>query len=66
MKEYKIKVEIDQEGNISAESFGIEGTDCIEELSALLEEIGAVDKIKKKPEYYKKVQVKNSLKIRKK
>lgn len=66
MKEYKIKVEIDKAGKISAETFGIEGVECVDELTELLQEIGEVEKIKKKPEYYKKVGVKNTLKQNKK
>ena len=66
MKEYKIKVNIDEAGKISAETFGIEGTECIDELSELLKEFGEVEKIKKKPEYYKKVTIKNSQKLNKK
>jgi len=66
MKEYKIKVDIDESGKISAETFGIEGTECIDELSELLSELGEIEKIKKKPEYYKTVTIKNSQKIRKK
>ena len=66
MKEYKIKVDIDEAGKISAETFGIEGTECIDELSELLKELGEVEKIKKKPEYYKKVTIKNSQKLNKK
>lgn len=66
MKEYKIKVDIDETGKISAETFGIEGTECVDELSELLSELGEVEKIKKKPEYYKNVTVKNSQKLNKK
>ena len=65
MKEYKIKVDIDETGKISAETFGIEGIECVDELSELLKELGNIEKIKKKPEYYKKVALKNSIKIKK-
>ncbi len=61
MKEYKIKVEIDDLGKISAETFGIEGIECVDELTELLQEVGEVEKIKKKPEYYVKVAVKNKI-----
>jgi len=64
MKEYKIKVDIDHAGKISAESFGIEGNECIEELTELLKELGEVEKITKKPEYYKKVEINNLQKIK--
>lgn len=66
MKEYKIKVDIDEAGKISAETFGIEGTECVDELTELLKEVGEVEKIKKKPEYYKEVSINNKQKLNKK
>ncbi len=67
MQEHKIKIEIDKDGKISAETFGIEGTECVDELMNLLKDLGEIETLKKKPEYYQTINNKsiNNLKITK-
>lgn len=53
MKEEKIIVNIGENGEIHAETFGLEGVDCVDELSRLMRDIATVTADTKKPEYYK-------------
>jgi hypothetical protein len=64
VKEYKIEIEIDESGNIKAETKGMEGTVCVSELDEILEGLGEVSEEKKKPEYYKKQTIKERVKVR--
>lgn len=54
MKEFNIEVEIDEDGNIIADSKGFHGKICEQELSDLLEGIEGDSSDKKKPEYFAK------------
>jgi hypothetical protein len=56
MQEYKITVEIQPDGQIKAEISGIEGPQCIEELSKVLKDLGYPVDIKKKPEFFQVVK----------
>ena len=54
MKEYRIVVEIDEEGRISADADGFEGGTCLADLEKLLGELtGPVNEVKKKPEAFR-------------
>jgi hypothetical protein len=53
MKEQKIVVNVREDGSFDAETFGFEGTDCIDELSKLMKDLAVVTKTEKKPEFYK-------------
>ena len=53
MKERKIVVKVHEDGSFDAETFGFEGTDCVDELSKLMKDLAVVTKLEKKPEYYK-------------
>lgn len=64
MKEYKIEIEIDEDGNIRAETKGMEGEICIEELDQILDGLTGERKEKKKPEFYKKVSQSNKINIK--
>jgi len=57
MKEYNVIVEIDEDGNIKAETKGINGKICVNELDEILENLVGDRNFKNKPEYYKKEQV---------
>ena len=57
MKEYNVIVEIDEDGNIKAETKGMNGKVCINELDEILEGLVGERNFKNKPEYYKKEQV---------
>lgn len=62
MQEHKIKIDINAQGAISAETLGFEGEACVDELAKLMAEIGELQSLKKKPEYYKKAQLNTTLK----
>ena len=47
MKEKKIVIDIDDKGKINAETFGIHGVECLQELDKLLKDIALETKIEK-------------------
>lgn len=57
MKEYNVIVEIDEDGNIKAETKGMNGKVCINELDEILEGLVGDRNFKNKPEFYKKDSV---------
>ncbi|MBL1352763.1 MAG: DUF2997 domain-containing protein [Zetaproteobacteria bacterium] len=57
MKEYNVIVEIDEDGNIKAETKGMNGKVCINELDEILDEVTGEREFKNKPEFYKKDSV---------
>jgi len=65
MKDYKIEITIDKDGNIKAETKGMEGKICITELDEILAGLEGKRKEKNKPEYYKKQKIVTKQKIRK-
>lgn len=52
MQEYNIIIEIDENGNIQAETKGMKGDICINELDEILKGIEGDQKFKNKPEFY--------------
>ena len=67
MQEFKIIIEIDEDGNIKAETKGMKGEVCIEELKDILVGLEGDRKENNKPEFYKKenkIILKNKTKIR--
>ena len=65
MKDKYIIVDIDSKGNVHAETFQMEGIDCIEEIQRLMKDIATISSEEKKPEYFKnkvKVQEKQLIK----
>lgn len=52
MSEKKIVIQIDENGGINAETFGMVGTECAEELDKLMKDIAKRGSRKKKKEYY--------------
>lgn len=52
MTEKKIVVKIDSKGNLNAETFGMYGTECLDELDKLLKNIARNGKTTKKQEFY--------------
>jgi len=52
MAEEKIVVEIDENGELKAETFGLVGPICMEKLDKLLKDFDGGDN-EKKPDYYK-------------
>lgn len=66
MEEKKIVIDINEEGTFHAETFGMEGTECIEELDKLMKDLARQGNYTKKPEYYKKgIKADNAIKVRK-
>lgn len=52
MAEKKIVIKVDNMGNIDAETFGMFGTECIDELDKLMKDIALSGTHKKKAEFY--------------
>ena len=61
MKEYKIEIELDEKGNIKAETFGMEGSVCAEELDKMLKDIQGERQIENAPDYYKSQNTKQTV-----
>ena len=53
MAEKKIVVDIDDKGGIKAETFGMQGTECLEALDKLLKDLALTAETIKKPEFFK-------------
>lgn len=67
MAEKKIVIEINENGEINAETFGMQGTACVSELDKLLRGLAHEATTYKKPEYFKEgISVINQAKITKK
>ena len=56
MKEFNVIVEIDEDGNIKAETKGMDGEICVTELDEILAGLVGERDFKNKPEFYKKAQ----------
>lgn len=54
MEEYKVEIEIDENGNIKAETKGMKGDTCISELEDILAGLEGEQSHKNKPEFYQK------------
>ncbi len=54
MQEYNITIEIDEDGNIKAETKGMKGEVCIDELEEILKGLEGEQTFKNKPEFYQK------------
>lgn len=52
MQEYNVIIEIDEEGNIKAETKGMKGDICVGELDEILKGLDGEQKFKNKPEFY--------------
>ncbi len=62
MAEQKIIITIEEDGKIKAETQGIKGEVCLEELQELLEDVGELTSLKKTDEYYQKPPAKRQIK----
>lgn len=54
MDEFKIEIEIDEDGSIKAETKGMKGDVCIGELEEILAGLEGEQNYKNKPEFYQK------------
>lgn len=61
MKEYKIEVAVDEKGNLTAETFGMQGKICAEELDQILAGIEGEREVKNSGDYYKSPSVKQTV-----
>ena len=62
MAEKKIVIQIDDKGGISAETFGMVGADCIEELDKLMKSLALEGATEKKKEFFEQ-KTKTSTKV---
>ena len=53
MREKKIVIDIDNQGSIDAETFGMHGTECLDELDKILRDLALETSTVKKDDYYK-------------
>ena len=56
----KIVIEINPNGVVKSETFGIEGPTCIDELNKLLAELGSEENQTLKPDYFKSKIINNN------
>ena len=62
MQEYNVIIEIDEDGNIKAETKGMKGDTCVNELDEILKGLDGERHQKNKPEYYQKISsIKNEI-----
>lgn len=52
MEEKKIVIEIGEDGELHAETFGMHGTECIDQIDKLMKDIARAGTHHKKPEFY--------------
>ena len=62
MKEYKIEIEVDEKGNIIAETKGMQGKVCASELDKILKGISGDQEVKNTDDYYKTQPTKQTIK----
>ena len=66
MPEKKIVVNISDTGEIDAETFNMEGTECLEELDKLLKDLAIEYKTTKKEHFFRNsTKVDNTIKVKK-
>ena len=53
MPDKRIVIDIGEDGRIAAETFDMEGTECLEELDRLLKDLALETSVTKKEEYFK-------------
>lgn len=64
MADKKIVIDIDNQGNINAETFGMQGIECLNELDKLLKDLALETTTTKKPEFFKEgTTVDNNIKV---
>ena len=59
MQEYNVVIEIDEDGNIKAETKGMKGEVCVSELDEILKGLEGEQDFKNKPDFYQKEANKN-------
>lgn len=65
MKDKKIVINIDDKGAINAETFGMEGIECLEELDKLLKDLALETTTTKKEDFFKEGTIlHNTIKVK--
>ena len=65
MSEKKIVINIQEDGKINAETFGMVGTECVTELDKLMKDLARTNKRTKKSDYFQeKTTVDNTIKVK--
>lgn len=64
MQEYNVTIEIDEDGNIKAETKGMKGDVCVGELDEILKGLDGKQGFKNKPEFYQTVKNKSSMVVK--
>ena len=66
MPEKKIVIDIDDKGEINAETFNMEGVECLEALDKLLKDLALETDTTKKDEFFKNsTKTDNTIKVKK-
>ena len=66
MSEKKIVIDISDNGEISAETFNMVGTECMNEFDKLLKDLALEFKITKKEDFFKSsIKTDNTIKVKK-
>ena len=61
MDEKRIVIDINEEGVIHAETFGMQGIECVVELDKLMKDIARQGKSTKKPEFFDEARVTDTI-----
>ncbi len=65
MPDKRIVIDIDENGQIEAETFDMQGTECLEELDKLLKDLALETTVSKKEEFFKSgVAAENQIKVK--
>ncbi len=64
MQEYNVTIEIDEDGNIKAETKGMKGDVCLGELDEILKGLDGEQDFKNKPEFYQTVKNKSTMTVK--
>lgn len=66
MADKKIVIDIDDKGEIKAETFGIHGTECLNELDKLLKDLALQSETVKKQDFFNEgTTIDNTVKVKK-
>ena len=66
MADKKIVIDINNKGEINAETFGMQGVECLNELDKLLKDLALETTTTKKPEFFKEgTTIDNTIKVNK-
>jgi len=64
MQEYNVTINIDENGNIQAETKGMKGDVCVGELDEILKGLDGKQDFKNKPEFYQSLKKKSKILVK--